>query len=288
MRLFGLLLFFVFSNNAHCQSGYFGSLNSFDIKLSAFPDFYNSYKLNDAGNEIKIRHKYGTLKYDFNFNRIVSKKVELSVGYMYARVHSNMRKNFLTINDTIYSGDEFEIIPKKFQPIDDVTLHLHTLHFNYRFYHSGSRAPIGKYIGFGFNVGMTKLSDQYEVYVGGRDVPHSKNIFWSKTDVLFLDTLIADEIKYRSFQLNACIGRNYALSKNILLHLGFTMPLYTIKVINGEWDFPIPIYGELTNFIGAYKYDQSASPNPNYYSVVLPSLKKYICPTFDIGLKIHF
>ena len=181
--------------------------------------------------------------------------------------------------DTIVSGNTTFFVNETLNFLEDPSFALHILNADLKIYRLGSLSPVGKYIGFGFRYGFGKIKTTDDIYVGKRDVPYKDNFFFSRAELLDLDTThVSSDLKTSFFQITANIGRNYPLTKNLILNVGMTFPVISwIKSAGaGNFGFGIDTDG--------YQFNEGDT----FRRLTDLTMKMYSRVSANIGLRYAF
>jgi len=284
--------------SVHGQSGYLGTFNSVGIKISGAPSLYQTSKYKSSTNQIVTTNRNFSFQYDIFLSKMVGKRAELSAGYKRRTIGLNI-KNYSRPDTLVLtygnSTDTYTSIGEKMIPqIEDAPLTINTFYFKAKFHRRGSIAPIGKYIGFGVDVGFGNISENETFFFGYRDSLNKKNFRKYSQDIIESEELSIGPFQYNSFQFNMYVGRSYPISRNLILSFGATLPIYTFTRINERWYLPIPIfdYFEEAYYEDVFDfryYDQHHKfTHYDFGQVATRYVRKASWLSLDIGLSFHF
>lgn len=280
MRTITIAALLVITCNSSAQSGYLGALNGIEIKTSFVPSIRKTHTLNDSETEAKVRRRLAYSSFSINYSRILSKKVEVGVGYTLNFSSMHTQTSFYEVRDSIVSGNQVFFATERLNFIKDPTLLLHQLNLDLKYYRLGSLSPIGKYIGFGFRYGFGKMDSSDPIKIGKRDAPSKENFLSSKHELLRVDDIYpSSDVNLSMLVLNAQIGRNYPITKQLVFSIGLTFPLITYlkngQGPGGDFAFTVKDTPRI--------YDDGATLS----HMGLLSLKKRSRISIDFGLKFH-
>ncbi len=221
---------------AKAQSGYLGSLNNISFTIKAIPSIKSKWSLNGDLDETKRGPRLAYVNYELGYSRIVSKKIEVGVGYGYSSMKAvSDGLNYFTIDTIQLTNGTTEFINRSFHFLDEPRIDMHQFTFDFRFFRLGSLAPTGKYLGFGLEFGSSKIKSTDDITLGVRGDNTKSSYLTSKYDVSEIRNFnLANDSKSSYFQINANIGRNYPITQNLMLGVGMTFPIFTIyNAVNG-------------------------------------------------------
>lgn len=217
-----LALFLSWPVMAQLNSGYFGSYHGVEFRAGGGVSFDRVVKLKETsdGLRYKARLQMANMNYRLNYTWLFGRKMELLAGYEFASMRTN---NNHYVNN---AGNGFGIE----QP---VSFNKHAADIQLRFYRKGSIAPIGKYLGFGFYYGRMSVPDSISVpvAVSQGELASESSFFVKSYGVGGRDTVNLKKNstrKYVSHGITAHVGRNYALTDNLLLNLNMRVRVLSI------------------------------------------------------------
>lgn len=261
------------------QSGYLGSLNSIELNIKAGPSLKRTNVFKPGSNEAKKRLRVANMQYNISYGRIFSKVVEVKVGYSFSRMLLYTGRNTFSVSDTIPTTWGYDLTNKPLNWLQDPSVMMHAGNLEFKYYRQGSMAPTGKFYGLGFQFGGASIDQSYEHLVGKRDVPTKESGFSKKYPILESQTEIFDRGQStRFFYIYGTLGRNYPLTKELLLSVSTTFPLITMYMSPTGLDYGFDV-GPTS--IG-YENDDSIDEILNY------SIKQYRRISVDVGIKYHF
>jgi hypothetical protein len=280
-KLFVISLLLLCCTSTFSQSGYLGSLNSVSFDLKIGPSIKRTNTLNSSNTIAKKRLRYANLTYNISYNRVFSKRLELKVGYNYSSMALYTDPNTFRTTDTILNinGIYLGEVNKSLNWLKDPRVSLHAANLEFRLYRQGSLAPTGKYYGLGAQIGNAKVNQSYEHLVGKRDVASKDNAFVSKHPIIEVQNLTFDNTVTSSFfYIYGMIGRNYPLTKSLMLNVSTSFPLLIMffSPTGIDYGFSVDETG-----IGYFSDD-------TIDEVLNLTIKKYRRVNFEIGVKYNF
>lgn len=262
------------------QSGYLGSKNSFDLEISASPSFKKSYRLNNNFTEASISNRFIYESYSVSYSRVLSKKHEISVRYRFTNAHAQMTGSYYAWNDTIYTLSEPEyVVEKRLNFLHDPQMRIHGFSLEFKRFVFGSAAPLGKYLGFGFEYSLTSFDQSEDIHIGKRELAHKTNMFLSKHSLMEYYTVNPpNTINASSVILHAIIGRTYPVSDFMLISVGIRYPILSLISAAGSTNAAFGITND------PFKFSSESSFN----HIVRSTLKRYSRMSLNLGVKFTF
>lgn len=254
---------------AKAQSGYLGSTNAVELRTYIAPSYRNVLKLTDDGTVQKKRLRLAHVSYELNYARVMSRHIELSLGYKFA----NMSAFTLGSKIQTVSSNGSSIILRDF--LEEPKIKSHGFAFQFKYYRKGSLAPIGKFIGLNLTYQTAALKKGKELYYGqlGGGSTESSSFLGSSRGVENVDTLsLLRTQRINSFHLKGVVGRNYPLTDKIMLSVSATLPL--ISFYSGG------VFNAFGLRIGGSTVKQTDSDG-----LTAITLKKYNRISFEVGVR---
>jgi hypothetical protein len=253
-------------------SGFLGALNSIELKYNAVPS--TRFHSQIIGNLVSTRIKFVNSSYSVSYSRVLSRNIEITAGYQVANI------GFTTYG--LYRDAEpgFDMGWNDRYMAQDANAVYHGGMLALNFYRFGSLSPVGKYVSLVFASGVTTVDEETTFIIGERGYFGGGGIFYHRYE-LQDSTQVAfpEETKIKSTFFKLRMGRNYPLTKNLMLTVGMTAPVFSRYVIGSLSYFGFNL-GDENNF---------ELDDDNFYrQYPARSIRAYHLLQFDIGLRFAF
>jgi hypothetical protein len=279
-KIIVLIIVLVYSFSVEAQSGYLGSLNNISISFKAVPSIRTSYSVNNSLDKAKKSLRYAYMNYEIAYSRVFSKKIELGFGYGFSSMRAyTLGLRYNAVETVTLTNGQTQEIEKELNIIDDPRIALHQFTIDFRYFRLGSLSPTGKYLGFGIEAGTAGISDSKDITVGKRDAASFSGFFSTRYDVLESEIYnVGAYTRSNYVQLNANIGRNYPITKDMILGIGMTFPILTAFRTNSGLGLGF------SNNSPGNSFDASSNLN----QMISYTIKKYKGVSIDLTMKYFF
>ena len=238
MIRFILLIFFMSGLVSHglTQAGHLGSLNSLKVVIDLHPTRLRTNVIKTAGTDTMYfkRLRFANPTYCFDYNRVITRKIEISGGMRYSKMRSVQTRQLP--------------IEGKYPLLEDLILNQMAFNFEFKKYIFRSIAPIGKYVGFSFYTSKTKLNEDQQLIYAEKSSPLKSSNFFSRKymvdDIVYENIEAADQ---RATSGGVCFiaGRSWILGDHLLFNFGLSIPFMNFtsyrssRSVGGVFDFLI-------------------------------------------------
>lgn len=262
-------------------AGYLGSKNGFMIQYNMLPS--QAYTAKQLDGYVKYRWKWINQSFAFSYSRAMSKKVQLTAGYQFAKINFYAGHRFFGTDGELNFSNYWGGSNTTYVFSEHANANYHGGFFAFDFFRHGSMAPIGKYIGFSLNFGSMHLSDSTSfsyIYAANSGSQHLTYHNYTTGTQEPINLVIDEEKRITSFQLKIRMGRMYPITDHIILNVGMSAPLFsTYRVDNliSEYGFNLRDENKL-NFNNNYE--------KTWEEYAMRSLRIYHLLQLEVGLKI--
>jgi hypothetical protein len=251
-------------------SGFLGSRNAVELKYNAVPS--TRFHSQIVNNLVSTRIKFVNSSYSLSYSRVLSRNIELTAGYHLARINFTTYGFYRHQEPFFGWGDRYMA--------QDAQAMYHGGAVALNFYRFGSLSPVGKFIGLVLSTGVTKVDDETTFITAERGYANGKGTFHYRYEMQ--DSLLVafpKEAKIKSTVFKLRIGRNYPLTKNLLLTVGMTAPVFSFYKV-GNFGY----FGFELNGANSFSLDDADL----YRLYPARSIRAYHLLQFDIGLRFAF
>lgn len=217
-----LLIFYpAIQIKAQVVPGYLGKKNSFYYQLNVTPAVTGPNQANKSSwfsYESYPKTKESTFitpfnfTHSFNFQRVISRKVAISVGYGFFRTRQYAN---LSVNDITYTQNTYLL--------ENIGFDIKNKNFNFSatFYKGGAIAPFGAYwrIGISYAINKTNFDNDKP-----RLIDHTESSYYSLPPDLTFD--ISDQsLNFKSILFNITYGKSRIYKNCIIFNRGINFNL---------------------------------------------------------------
>jgi len=215
--IFGLLLNYL----TFGQTGYYGALNSLELKYGAGLSLRSKYKLKVKDNDTTLTKspQYVNPSFGINYNRVINNKFSIILGYNYAKI-GILAKDLNS--------------PTGRQLIETYKAPYHGLAFEFRWFRRGNINPVGKYMGFAIELGQSKFDlndynyfDNQTLIASG--LLKSEYIVTDRQDNI--NPIVISPV--RNFFIKGIIGRNFQINKQMFYSVNATYNFLGVSTFQG-------------------------------------------------------
>lgn len=206
-------------------AGFLGAVNGITLKTNIVPSHRWDCEINE--NEINRHMKLANLSYSLSYSRVITRNIELTAGYQFAKINFTAGRKWFDGEPMIYNG-----------PVDHFAEHssgvYHGGFLAFDYYRFGSLSPVGKYLGFSISAGVTQVKEDSFFVISDRYEKLNEGFFSTQYSFSQLDTVTIDKaMNVVSFALKARIGRNYPITDKLMLCVGMSAPLISTYKADG-------------------------------------------------------
>ncbi len=255
------------------QAGFLGSLNSLEGNILLVPSLKRTNTMELEGERVILNKRLRIVNpsYSINYSRILSRQIELSLGFGFSRQRSFQILTYPVVFESENSSGHLLM--------EDLIVNQKGLNFEIRKYVKGSIAPIGKFMGVNFSASQTSLKKNQELIYADFFKIDESNFFSKKMEVenlVFGDTLSDQSMS--GFTISFIYGSNRIIAKNLLFNYSVVMPILSAQRTENN------LVRGLFEYKGGNGYIEDYDLTPTLFN----TYRKYNGIRLQIGVKYFF